>query len=340
VPGVKLTAYLGEWTAEGVWNPLYTAYRFPNRDDRWFPPLLEVPDRIETMLGSVPVRTRYPDVDEPPHTLASSDAGLRLTRRIGSADTGLAVFHGFDKTATFGARGTATLTPTGDPAAPVAPTIAFDVFPTLHRITVVGADLAVPLGALALRAEAAWIHGRGFARRIRDHIGGDPRLTAVVAEAAARVARTGQAETIALPIAQPERERDALQYGIGFDHTVSEAVSRRLVGRDTLAGGFVLLQLLETVIFDHDAPFLDDQVEHLLSLTLRQTFRDDRLLAEVKIGYNVNHGDVLVWPQVAYKLTSNLHALFEARVLSGDGGHTIGQYRDHDGIKIGLKRYF
>ena len=62
-------------TLDLVWAPWYSAYRFPDRQDRWFPPLLEVPDRVATPLGPVPVDTRYADVDAPPHTLASSDVG-------------------------------------------------------------------------------------------------------------------------------------------------------------------------------------------------------------------------------------------------------------------------
>jgi len=340
VPGARLTSYFGDWTAEVVWNPIYTAIRFPNRQDRWFPPLLEVPDRVATTLGTLPVRTRYPDVDEPPHTLASSDVGLRIMRPVGSAELSASVFHGWDKTATFGTRGTATLVPTGDSAAPVATNVDLKIFPTLHRVTIVGWDLAVPVWVLALRAEAAWIHGRFFPLRIRDQLGSDPHLVATVNDAAGRVAASGEGETITLPLMPSELERDAVQYGIGFDYTMTEAVSRRLIGSELLARSFVLLQLIETVIPDHDAPFLHDQIEHLLGLTLRQTFRDDRLLAELKIAYNPNHGDYFLWPQLSYKLTPTLHALFEARVIGGTATQEIGQYRDHDGIKIGLRRFF
>lgn len=340
IPALKLSAFHEPWSAEAVWAPFFTAYRFPNREDRWFPPLLTVPDRVQTPFGALPLRARYPDVDEPPHTLASSDAALRVRRTIGDAEASVSIFHGWDKSPTFGARGSATLVPTGMPATPVASSIDLDVFPTLHRITVVGGDLAMPLWVLALRAEAAWIHGRAFPILIRDQLGGDPRLVGVVGEAAARVAATGRAETIALPLAAIERERDSFQYGVGFDHTVSETTSRRLTGHDWLAHGFVLVQLIESVIFDHDAPFIPDRIEHLLGLTLRQTFWDDRLLAEVKVAYNPNHGDYYVWPQLAYKLTPTLHALFEARVIGGSATHQIGEYRDYDGIRIGLKRFF
>lgn len=51
----------------------------------------------------------------------------------------------------------------------------------------------------------------------------------------------------------------------------------------------------------------------------------------MKVADNPNHGDLLVWPQFAYKLTSNLHLLFEARVLGGSATHQIGQYRDYGG---------
>src|SRR5690606_27692134 len=80
VPAIRLLGYRGAWTTDFVWSPLYTAYRFPARDDRWFPPLLTVSDALETPLGTIPVRSRYPDVDAPPHTLASSDVGFRLRR--------------------------------------------------------------------------------------------------------------------------------------------------------------------------------------------------------------------------------------------------------------------
>ena len=340
VLGVGVTAYLGEWTAEAVWSPFYTAYRFANREDRWFPPLLAVPGRVETDLGPVPVRTRYADVDEPPHTLATSDAALRVGRRIGSAEVSASVFHGFDKTATFGARGTATLVPTGDPAAPAAPSIDLSVFPTLHRITVVGGDLAVPMWVLALRAEAAWIRGRFFPLLIREEVGRDPRLTAAVADAAARAAASGMPETITLPLGATELQRETIQYGVGLDYTVSESVSRRVTGGEGLARTFLMLQLIETIVFDHDAEFISDQVEHQLGFTLRKSFRDDRFLAEVKIAYNPNHGDFLLWPQLGYKLTPLLHAQLEARVIGGSATHPIGQYRDHDGIRIGIEQYF
>ena len=339
VPALRLAGYTGPWTAEMVWTPLWVAYRFPAPEDRWFPPLLKVPERVATDFGPVPVRTRYPDVDVPPHTLASSDIALRVRRFLAGAELTATLFHGWDKNPTFSARGTATLVPTGDPQAPVVPSIDAEIFPTLHRITVVGTDLAVPIWLLALRAEAAWIHGRAFFLLIRDQVGRDPRVNAAVGAAAARVAASGRAETVVLPLPATELERDALQYGIGVDYFVPDGLSRRVSGGSRLTGAFVLLQLIETVIFDHDAPFIADQVEHLLGLTLRQSFRDQRLQAELKLGYNPGHGDFFVWPRLGYTFAPNWQALFEARVLGGDREQTIGQYREHDGIFIGLRRF-
>ena len=340
VPGASLTWYAGPWTTEVVWNPFYTARRFPHREDRWFPPLLEIPEEVTTPLGTLPVQAHYPDVDAPPHTFASSDAGLRVERHFGSAEISASVFHGWDKTSTFGARGTATVVPTGIPESPAAPSADVRIFPSLHRITVVGADLAVPVWLLALRAEAAWIHGRFFPLQLSDQLGNDPRLVAAVGAAVARVAASGVAETVTLPLAAVERESDALQYGFGVDYTLPGVLARRLPGGDVLTGTFVLLQLIETVIFDHHASFIADQVEHLLALTIRQTFQDERLLAELKVAYNPNHGDYFVWPQLTYRLSDNLHALFEARVLGGDPNQEIGEYRDHDGIKLGMRLFF
>ncbi len=47
-----------------------------------------------------------------------------------------------------------------------------------------------------------------------------------------------------------------------------------------------------------------------------------------------------MWPQASYRLTADLAALFEARVIGGARGQTIGQYRDYDGIKLGLRWSF
>jgi len=323
-----------------VWNPFYTAMRLPHRDDRWFPPLLDVPDSVVTQLGSIPLSAHYPDVKEPPHTLASSDAALRVGRRWGSAELSASVFHGWDKTATFGATATATVQPTGIPEMPAAPTSDVRIRPSLHRVTVVGADLAVPVWLLALRAEAAWIHGRAFPRLIQDQLGADPRIAQIVRDAIGRVAASGVAETVPLPIPPIELERDAVEWGIGFDVTIPGPLARRVPGGRYLADTFVLLQLIETIIPDHDPTFIDDQVENVLGLTIRQTFRDERLRTELKVAYNPGHGNYYVWPQITYRVTDNLHALFEARILGGDRNTTMGQYRDHDGIKIGMRYFF
>lgn len=339
VPGIRVLGYHGAWTADVVWNPLYTAYRVPAREDRWFPPLLVVSDTLDTPLGVIPVRTRYPDVDEPPHTLASSDVALRVRRFHAGAEMSVSVFHGWDKEPSFAARGTATLTPTGDPRAPVATVTDVAIRPSLHRITVVGADLAMPLLWFALRAEAAWVHGRAFPLLLRN-AANDPQLLGVVGAAAERVARSGRGETVDLPLAPVELERDAFQWGLGLDWFVTEQVSRRLIGGEALAGTLFLVQLLETVMFDHDADFIANPVEHLLASTIRQTFRDDRLTLQLKVAYDPSHGDFFLWPQLAYGLTSSLVGLVEGRMLGGPRTQPIGQYRDYDGVRIGMRWAF
>ena len=160
--------------------------------------------------------------------------------------------------------------------------------PSLHRITVVGGDLAVPVWVLALRAEAAWIHGRFFPLLIRDQVGQDPRLVATVREAVGRGrAQRPSPRRVALPLPATELERESVQFGVGVDYFVRESTSRRLIGSSAvLARAFVLLQLIETVIVDHDAPFIADRIEHLLALTLRQSFRDERVLGELKVAIN------------------------------------------------------
>lgn len=341
VPAVRWTGYRGASTLDLVWNPVFTAPRMAARDDRWFPPLLTVPTTFDSPFGAVPVASRYPDVDPPPHTLASSDVAFRLKHFHEGIEMSLTGFHGWDKWGqTYRAYGTATVAPTNDPTAPLSTVVDVAAVPSTQRITVLGGDLAVPFWVVALRAEAAWIHGRAFPLRLQEQIASNPSLFDVVGAAAQRVAQTGNAETVALPIGPAALERECLQWGVGVDWFVNERVSRRLIGRESLAGTFFLLQLIQSVIFDHDAAFIDDAVEHLLAATIRQTFFDERLSVELKTAYNPNHGDYFVWPQASYRLTADLAALFEARVIGGARGQTIGQYRDYDGIKLGLRWSF
>ena len=341
VPAIRWTGYTGATTLDLVWNPIFTTSRLGAREDRWFPPLLRVPESFPSPFGAVPVATRYPDVDPPPHTLASSDVAFRLKHFHEGVETSLTGFHGWDKWGqTYAGRGTATVAPTGDAANPLATSIDVDVVPNLKRITVLGADLAMPLLVFALRGEAAWIHGRGFPLRLQQTLGSDASLFQSVGAAAERVARTGVAETVDLPIPPAALERECLQWGIGLDWFVTEGVSRRLIGRESLAGTFVLVQLIETVIFDHDAAFIDDAVENLLAATVRQTFFDERLAVELKAAYNPNHDDWFVWPQATYRLTESLAALAEVRLIGSSQQQTIGQYRDNDEIKLGLRWSF
>lgn len=341
VPAIRWTGYVGATTLDLVWNPIFTTSRLGAREDRWFPPLLLVPDSFATPFGTVPVTARYPDVDPPPHTLASSDVAFRLKHFHEGIEMSLTGFHGWDKWGqTFAGRGTATVAPTGDAANPLATSVDVDVVPDMKRITVLGADLAMPLLVFALRGEAAWIHGRGFPLRLQETLASDPSLFQVVGEAAQRVAQTGTAETVDLPIPAAALERECLQWGLGIDWFVTEGVSRRLIGGESLAGTFFLVQLIETVIFDHDAAFIDDAVENLLAATVRQTFFDERLSVELKTAYNPNHGDWFVWPQASYRLTESLAAIGEGRFIGGSPQQTIGQYHDNDEIKLGIRWSF
>src|SRR5205085_3371775 len=102
----------------------------------------------------------------------------------------------------------------------------------------------------------------------------------------------------------------------------------------------LLLHILETVIFRHDQPFVSNAIEHLVGFTIRRSFHDERLLAEVKLAYNPVHGDAYVWPEITYRITPTLHAFFQARVITGDRSQLIGEYRDHDEVVVGMRRFF
>ena len=178
---------------------------------------------------------------------------------------------------------------------------------------------------LALRAEAAWIGGRFFPVLLQQGLAPGSGALDAVREAAARVAESGMAEQVAVPIDATEIESDSLLYGVGIDYFMDASVSERLVRSPVLARSFFLLQLIEEVIFDHDSRLIADQVEHVLGFTFRQAFRDERILTEVKVAYAPNHGDYYVWPELTCKLWPRCHLQLGARFLGGSRTQPIGR---------------
>jgi hypothetical protein len=192
---------------------------------------------------------------------------------------------------------------------------------------------------LALRAEAAWIGGRFFPVLFQQGLAPGSDALEVVRQAAQRVAQSGVGERVVVPHDATELESDSLQYGIGIDYFMDARVSERLVGSALLARSFFLLQLLEEVIFDHDDRLIADQVEHVLGFTFRQSFRDERVLAEIKVAYVPAHSDYYVWPELTWKVWPRCHLQLGARFIGGSRTQPIGQYRDYDGVRLGVRLF-
>lgn len=338
VPAAVGDYYFGEWTIEGVWVPFFVPYRLAGEKDRWFFPLFRIPQEIAAPEGIVLVSASYPDVDMPARTLANSEAGLKLGRRIWGLDVAIDYFHGYDKLPTFAATGEATIAPAPGGPQPVGFLADVAIRPRLKKIDVFGFDFSGAAGPVAVRGEAAYVRGRLFNRLVERSLAG--RTAGVdLSEVVRIVSESGQPIVLPLDFSDVLVEKDAVQYGLAADYTVSETLSRSLIGTTDLARTFVLLQLLQTVIRDHEPGLIEDEVETLLGATLRRDFWDGHLLFEAKGGVSVG-GGFFARPRVSYQPVAALTVTGELRSIGGPRNRAIGQFGDHDELKLEVRYDF
>jgi hypothetical protein len=132
ITGVRGTAQLGSYSVEAVWVPLFTPSRVPLQDQRWAPRPPALPSGVAL-------------VETPPSYPKGSQVGVRVGQMASRVDYALSFFDGFNhepdiRVSAFD---------------PVSSSIEFTrVYPSIRSY---GADMALPLRWLALKAEAAYV---------------------------------------------------------------------------------------------------------------------------------------------------------------------------------------
>ena len=148
IDAVRLDYYLGDWTLESIWAPVFRPDIFPfDPRNRWVGPTPSGSEGPATASQGLVV-----EVDrstEPPKNLSSSQLGFRATRRSGGVDWSASYYWGYDRLPTYLEQGSTSVDPETGTATVV-------IRPFHERIQIAGLDAETFIGPWGLRGEAAY----------------------------------------------------------------------------------------------------------------------------------------------------------------------------------------
>ena len=293
-----------------VWAPIYVPYYFPDQDERWYPPLARVPRESHVMGITVQNQSDFENAPLPHRTFGNGTWAARFSGLFGAADFALYYFEGFDPLPTLdaSARGFARLDPLNPQLFDARSEV--EIFPVFQRIRSAGGDLALKVLDATLRVEGAYIFDRLYPRSIRD----------VVASEQIGLAQlplvTGREVEVPVILSPVNARRDAVEWGAGGDTFIGET--------------FVLLQANQTAILRNDVNLLLSNFETRFALTLRRSFLDDRLRAELLGLYGMQSVYGVAHPRLTYSVNDHFDVRIGYVLIEGHRESIVGQYKRND----------
>ena len=325
IPALSPTLYLPAIPSElaptdlrltAVWAPIVVPFHFPDQDERWYPPIARVPPESRVMSPNnteltVENQSRLRNADVPDRSLKHGAGAARFAGIFHGADFALYYYDGFDTTAALdaNARGFVRLNPLNPQGFDIRSQI--DVFPVFQRIRAAGADLAYNLFGVTLRAEGAYVKDRLFPRAIRDVVESQQ-----VGQINPVLLLTGQEQEVPVTLVPANVRRDAVEWGFGGDYFYRDY--------------FLLLQVNQTAILRNDLNLLISDQETRFAMTVRRSFLDDRLKAELIGVYGMQGVYGLAHPRVTYSLTDWIEIRVGYLLIEGHESSIVGQYKHND----------
>lgn len=319
IPAIAPTFYLpapssmpSDLRLTAVWEPIFVPYYFPDQDERWYPPLGRVPRQSRVLGFTSNNQARFVNRPLPSRSLEHGTFALRMTGLIVGADFGLYYFDGYDTAPTLdvSARGFVRLDPLNPQGFDVRSEI--EIFPVFDRIRSAGADLAYSMLGATFRAEAAYVMGRGYPRSIRDVVARPEQIGTLDTILLA----AGREQEVPVRLEPASVRRDGIEWG---------------VGGDTLWGDtFVLLQVNQTAILDNHVDLLISNFETRLAMTVRRSFYDDKLKAELIGLYGIQGVYGIAHPRVTYSVNDHVDVRVGYLLIEGHEKSILGQYKAND----------
>ncbi len=320
------------------WLPFAVPPRLPLILERWFPSAFDVPSRLCVPSAGLPpgimavqgrcgpnqlrVLSDFGTANhQPPRTFEAGGVAARVSGTWHGADLDLYHYTG-PETAPDVALDAVVSSPTLDP---VDVRAAAALRQEHHVMHMTGADVALALGDVTVRAETAWFVNHSYLRSVADVIAPltGPAAKPIVQRLATQIAN-GKSPRVPLGPLFPEL--DSVEWGIGAD---------------TLWRGLQpLLQLNQIVILGSAPRLLIADPETQLSGTLRRRFADDRVEVEVRGLWELERGAVYLFPRVSYLVREGLWLRAGYLVVTGTRNSLLGQFRDNDEVVFQARMTF
>jgi hypothetical protein len=227
------------------------------------------------------------------------------------ADFALYYFDGFDPSPSLdaAAQGFVRL----DPLSPerLDARSEVDVFPIFHRIRTVGGDVAYRLWGATLRLEGAYVFDRGYVRNLQDVVSSEQVGTVDPASLVG-----GQEQPVTVTLSDVNVQRDAVEWGAGGDGFIGNT--------------FVLVQMNQTAVLHNQVNLLISDMETRFSTTLRRSFLEDQLRAELLGLYGMQGVYGVAHPRLTYVVNDHLDVRIGFVAITGHEESVVGQYRQND----------
>lgn len=329
IPALAPTLYFPEipWSLAptdlrltAVWAPIVVPVHFPDQDERWYPPIARVPPESQVMGPNgqeltVENESSLVNRDLPERSLANGAGAARFAGLFHGVDFAFYYYDGFDTAPALDvtATGFVRLNPANPQGFDVRSEI--EIFPVFQRIRAAGADLAYNFLGATIRGEAAYIMDRLYPRAIRDII--ESQEVSGFDDPAFLVGLlTGQEQEVPVTLTPANVRRDAVEWGFGGDYLYGDT--------------FLLLQMNQTVILRNDLDLLFSDTETRFAMTVRRSFLDDRLQAELIGAYGMQGVYGFAHPRITYKLSDWIDLRIGYLLIEGHDDSLLGQYKHND----------
>jgi hypothetical protein len=320
---------LSELRASLIWVPFAVPPRLALIEERWFPSSIVVPDTV-TIPAKVLAQAGLPGPltlpvnlatqnHSPPRTFDAGGVGFRLGGTWWGSDWDIYHYTGPETGPDLDLRPELVLSLT-PPSGHVDSRLR-QAHDTMHMT---GFDFASPIGAVTVRAEAAFFQDRPYLRKTSDLISPQALNQLPVKRILAELGR--RHGVAAVPLGELFPTLDSIEWGIGAD---------------TVWHGFQPLVQLNQIAILGKAPALvlsDPETRGVVSL--RKRVFEDRIEFEGRGVWAFERGAWFVFPRVSYRARDDLRLRVGYLAIGGPRLSMIGQFRENDEVVLDARYTF
>jgi hypothetical protein len=288
-----------------VYIPIAVPARLALREERWFPSSITPPSTFEKAGIVLPVRLGTVN-RRPPRDFDDGGIAFRLGGTWREVDWDLYHYSGPETGPNTDLRVVVQPGPTIPDAV-----IHSDLVQAHDTMHMTGADGAVVLGGVTVRAEAAFFLDHSYLRRAADLVAAARRLP--IGPIVMRL-QNGRAAHLALGELFPSQ--DSLEWGIGADYLV--------------AGWQPLLQVNQIVILDSAPTLLVADPETRVVASLKKRILADRLELEARGTYAIERGAWFLFPRISYAVRDDFRVRVGYLAVGGPRDSLLGQFGQND----------